>query len=201
MRNRKLTVNLIVCFAILLVWVTTSNGQNGGIITDAQLPKDKQTTLKLYVTAADAYKKWKANPKKILILDVRTPEEYIFVGHANMAMNIPVVFQTYEWDSEKRDFVSKPNPDFVSQVKKWANPSNTILAMCRSGGRGATSVNLLAKAGFKNVYNIIDGMEGDKVDDPGSIFHGKRMRNGWKNSGLPWAYDLNPDQMQLPKHK
>jgi len=22
----------------------------------------------------------------------------------------------------------------------------------------------------------------------GSIYYGKRMRNGWKNSGLPWTY-------------
>ena len=64
--------------------------------------------------------------------------------------------------------------------------------MCRSGGRSALAVNQLAKAGFVNVYNIIDGMEGDNVDDPGSVYHGKRMRNGWKNSGLPWTYDLSP---------
>ena len=37
----------------------------------------------------------------------------------------------------------------------------------------------LQQTGKKNdVYSVIDGMEGDKVDDPESIFHGKRMRNG-----------------------
>ena len=60
------------------------------------------------------------------------------------------------------------------------------------------AVNPLAKAGFVNVYNIIDGMEGDKVNDPGSVNHGKRMRNGWKNSGLPWTYDINPEMIGLP---
>jgi hypothetical protein len=45
---------------------------------------------------------------------------------------------------------------------------------------------------------IIDGMEGDMVDDPDSVFHGKRMKNGWKNSGLPWNYDLDPERMLLP---
>lgn len=198
MKNRKLTVNVIVCFAILLAWVTTTSGQNGSIGTDAGLPKGKQTTLGLYLTAAEAYEKWKANPNKIRILDVRTPEEYIFVGHAEMAMNIPVAFQTYRWDDSKQNFAIKPIPDFVSQVRKWANSSDMILVMCRSGGRSAVSVNLLAEAGFINVYNIIDGMEGDKVDDPESIFHGKRMRNGWKNAGLPWTYDLDLEQMRLP---
>ena len=60
-----------------------------------------------------------------------------------------------------------------------------ILAMCRSGGRSAMVVNALAKAGFTQVYNIIDGFEGDKVEDPESVHHGKRMRNGWKNAA-PW---------------
>ena len=38
-----------------------------------QLPEGKQTTLGLYVTAAEAYEKWKASPDKVMVLDVRTP--------------------------------------------------------------------------------------------------------------------------------
>ena len=53
------------------------------------------------------------------------------------------------------------------------------------------AVNALAKAGFTQVHNIIDGFEGDKVEDPESVYHGKRMRNGWKNSA-PWTYRLDP---------
>jgi hypothetical protein len=41
-------------------------------------------------------------------------------------------------------------------------------------------------------------MEGDKVDDPGSVHHGKRMKNGWKNSGSPWIFDVNPELTYLP---
>jgi rhodanese-related sulfurtransferase len=73
--------------------------------------------------------------------------------------------------------------------------------MCRSGGRSALAVNALAKAGFVNAYNIIDGMEGDKVDDPGSVYIGKRMKNGWKNSGSPWTYDVNPELIWLTKRQ
>jgi hypothetical protein len=36
------------------------------------------------------------------------------------------------------------------------------------------------------------------VNDPENTFHGKQMKNGWKNSGLPWTYDLNLEQMRLP---
>ena len=57
------------------------------------------------------------------------------------------------------------------------------------------AINQLAAAGFVNVYNIINGLEGDRVDDPGSVYNGKHMRNGWKNSGLPWGYDFHPDLM------
>jgi len=93
----------------------------------------------------------------------------------------------------------KPNPHFLAEVKEWAQPDETILVMCRSGGRGAMAVNALAEAGFTKVYNIVDGMEGDMVGDPESAYFGKRMKNGWKNSGLPWTYDVDPEQMRLPK--
>ena len=71
--------------------------------------------------------------------------------------------------------------------------------MCRSGGRSAIAVNLLAQAGFKHAYNITDGMEGDAVADPDSVFQGQRLVNGWKNAGCPWTYNLTPDRMILPK--
>ena len=108
------------------------------------------------------------------------------------------MLQTYQWDASGRKLPMKSNPDFVAQAKKFFKPSDTVLVMCRSGGRSAKAVDRLAEAGFKQVYNIIDGMEGDAVDDPESIFHGKRMKNGWKNSGLPWTYDLDPEKMCLP---
>jgi hypothetical protein len=38
-------------------------------------------------------------------------------------------------------------------------------------------------------------MEGNKVDDPKSVYRGRRMRNGWKNSGRPWTYEINPELM------
>ena len=80
-----------------------------------------------------------------------------------------------------------------------AKPDDTLMVMCRSGGRSAIAVNLLAAAGFENVYNITDGLEGDKVNDPDSAFHGQRLKNGWKNSGCPWTYDLTAERMLLPK--
>jgi len=165
----------------------------------ANIPKGKQTVQKLYVTAKEAYEKWKAEPDKVMIIDVRTPDEHLFVGHPTMAWNIPVAAQTYEWDAAKGQFPMKPLPDFVSRVSEVAKPDDTIMVMCRSGGRSAIAVNLLAQAGFEHAYNIIDGMEGDAVEDPASVFVGQRLKNGWKNSGCPWTYKLTPDRMVLPK--
>ena len=165
----------------------------------ANLPKVKQTTLGFYVTAKEAYEKWKAEPEKVMILDVRTPEELLFVGHPTMAWKIPLTAQTYEWDAAKGQYPMKPLTDFISRVSEVAKPDDTIMVMCRAGGRSAMAVNLLAKAGFKHVYNIIDGMEGDTVEDPASVFLGQHLVNGWKNSGCPWTYKLTPDRMVLPK--
>jgi len=164
-----------------------------------QLPKEKQTALGLYLSAKEAYEHWKTEPDKVKIVDVRTPEEYLFVGHPTMAWKIPVAMQLYEWDAEKKQFPMKPLNDFVSRVREMAHPDDTLMLMCRSGGRSAMACNFLAQAGFSHVYNIVDGMEGDAVQDPESVFVGQRLRNGWKNSGNPWTYKLTPERMLLPK--
>lgn len=165
--------------------------------TIAALPAGKQTVLGLYVTAREAYEAWQAEPEKVMILDVRTPEEFLFVGHPTMAWKIPVAVQVYEWDAETKQFPMKPLPDFVTRVSAIAKPDDLLMVMCRSGGRSAIAANMLAKAGFRKVYNIVDGMEGDTVKDPDSVFHGQRLVNGWKNSGCPWTYDLTPERMVL----
>ena len=66
------------------------------MIDASKLPKAKQTTLGLYVTAAQAYAMWQAAPDKVKVIDVRTPEEFAFVGHPAMAWNVPIAFVTYQ---------------------------------------------------------------------------------------------------------
>ena len=55
--------------------------QSAFVAAELQVSAGKKTTLGLYVTAAEAYEKWKAAPDKVKVIDVRTPEEYAFVGH------------------------------------------------------------------------------------------------------------------------
>ena len=116
---------------------------------NANLPKGKQTALGLYLTAKEAYEKWKAAPHKVKIIDVRTPEEYLFVGHPTVAWKIPVAVQIYEWDPEKQAFPMKPLPDFVSRVHEVAKPDDTLMLMCRSGGDSVVQAQPLTD-GWKN---------------------------------------------------
>ena len=185
--HRKRTI--VLCLLLILVVATVARA--------GEIPDAKRTKLGLYVTAAEAYERWRADPQGVKVLDVRTVEEYVFVGHATMAWNIPFAFQTHEWTQERDRLAMQPNPDFLSLVQEWAEPADTLLVMCRSGGRSAMAVNALADAGYTHVYNVIDGMEGDMVKEPDHPDFGKRTRNGWKNAGLPWTYDLEPARMRI----
>ena len=167
--------------------------------TPPPLDAKKHTEAGRYATALEAFEMWKVSPDKINIIDCRTPEEYAFVGHATMAHNVPSKLWTGKWDTEKKAFSLQDNPDFESQAKKKFGLNDTLMVMCRSGHRSAASVNRLTKAGFKNVINIVDGFEGDKINDDESYFNGKRMKNGWKNSGAPWTWDLNPGLIYAPE--
>jgi rhodanese-related sulfurtransferase len=178
--------------------VTSSSGSPGlDTATSPSIPEGKRTRPGLYVTAKEAYEAWKSAPEQAIVLDVRTPEEYMFVGHPPMAWKVPVAVQSYVWDAVKGQYPMRPLADFVARVQTIAKPDDTLYVMCRSGGRSAIAVNMLAQAGFKKVYQIIDGMEGDPVKDPDSVFNGQRLKNGWKNSGCPWTYKLTPERLLL----
>ena len=168
---------------------------------DRPVAEARQTKLGLYVTAKEAYDMWEADPEGVKILDVRTPEEWVFTGHAPMATNIPFAFLAYAWDDGKKGFPWELNPDFVERVRARFAADDTLLVSCRSGGRAALAIDMLAAAGFTNAYNILDGMEGSRVDDPDSVFNGMRLKNGWKASGLPWTYELDPGRMALPERE
>ncbi len=157
-----------------------------------QIPEAKQTVLGLYVTSAEAHEKRQAAPDKVTLLDVRTPEEFIFVGHPEKAWCIPLGFQSYRWDDLKGHYDLDVNSEFVAQVQERFPPGETLLLMCRSGGRSAMAVNLLAQAGYTDAWNITDGMEGD-------LDEGKRTKNGWKNASVPWTYEDDPKRLRLPE--
>jgi rhodanese-related sulfurtransferase len=102
------------------------------------------------------------------------------------------------WDDAKSTLKLENNSDFVSEVRrrlseKRLGPDGAIVLICRSGDRSAAAANLLADAGFKNVYSVVDGVEGDLAKDGAKA--GQRVLNGWKNAGLPWSYTLEKKKM------
>ena len=110
-----LLVGLAYCYALFAA--PSCSGQE----TKTELPKEKQTTLGLYVTAAQAYEKWKAAPDSVKVIDVRTPEEYAFVGHAEMAWNIPVAFVTYQRKDGKTEYGANRTLISSPRSKNWFN--------------------------------------------------------------------------------
>jgi rhodanese-related sulfurtransferase len=181
MGKRLAVVMVILAFAVICV----SAG-----LADAPKPKKekKQTVLDLNVDAAEALKMVK--DKKAVIIDVRTPQEFVFVGHVGIAPNIP--FKVWTGDFKQKDGKLKPklavSENFVKEVKTKFKPEDTLVLMCRSGARSAAAANVLAKNGFKKVYSMVDGFEGDKAKEGPT--KGKRTVNGWKNVGNPWTYTL-----------
>jgi rhodanese-related sulfurtransferase len=185
-----------ILLAAALIASAAETGKPAAKAEGSELPEKKRTTLGLYVTAAEAYKMWLSAPDKVKVIDVRTPEEYAFVGHPEMSWNIPFAFVTYQRKGGRFEYGSRMNANFVAHVLEVAAPTDVLLVTCRSGGRSALAVNALAAAGFKNAYTVVDGVEGDKVHDPDSVFNGKRMKNGWKNSA-PWVYSIDPEKVIL----
>lgn len=159
---------------------------------EGEIPKDekKRTSLGKYSTAIEAYNMWKASPEKVAVIDVRTPEEYVYVGHPVMAINIPMRNWSGKFDTQKGNVVLENNPQVVAEVRKRFKPDELLMTMCVAGGRSAVAAETLIKAGFTNAFSITDGFEGNKLDEPVNPNHGKRVVNGWKNSA-PWAYDLD----------
>lgn len=170
-------------------------------VDPASLPDIKRTKLGLYLEAKEVPDFIKTHPKT-LFLDLRTPEELLFVGvPAGVDGNVPFGIMNYsKWDDKKKTFVRFPNPDFLANFEYWAldkgtEKSDPIVLICRSGDRSAMGADFLARQGYTNVWSVVDGFEGDLAKDGPNM--GRRVVNGWKNSGLPWSYDLDKTKLLI----
>lgn len=81
-----------------------------------------------------------AKGKNILILDVRTPEEYV-KGHLVNAQLMNYYDNT-----------------FSAQLKTLPK-SKTVIIYCKSGRRSAETLAMMKKLGFHNVYNMLGGFD------------------------------------------
>ena len=105
---------------------------------------------------------------------MRTAEERKFVGHVPETKHVA-------WMT---GLSLSRNPRFARELEAKAGKGETILLLCRSGKRSAAAAEAATKAGFKNVFNILEGFEGD-LDEQ----QRRGAFNGWRHSGLPWVQD------------
>lgn len=192
-------VTTVVALAVLGVFSSSVFAEDW-----SKLNKKKQTTLGLYMTSQQANEHMMKNMEQSLFLDVRTPAELNYLGVTSvMDANVPTdMMDGSAWDDKKSRYKRKHNDNFVADVDarlkaKGLKKTDTVILMCRSGKRSAKAVNELAKNGYTKVYSVVDGYEGDKVKEGEN--KGKRMKNGWKNSGLPWTYSMDKDLMYIDK--
>jgi rhodanese-related sulfurtransferase len=109
-----------------------------------------------------------------ILIDVRTTEEYKYVGHVP---GTPLV----QWQSGP---ALTKNPRFARELAGKAGKNDVILLICRSGKRSAAAAEAATRAGFLRVFNVLEGFEGEITAD------GQRgATGGWRYHGLPWVQD------------
>ncbi len=148
---------------------------------------DTEATLAaIYAKAAAYAKKYRVNyagavePRdawtlfstgSALIVDVRTIEELTLVGQVPDSIHVP-------WAT---GLPMVKNPHFLEQLKAKVPLDKRVLLLCRSAVRSHNAAMAAATAGYRSVYNILEGFEGnlDQRNQRGTL-------GGWRLRGLPW---------------
>lgn len=159
------------------------------------------SAVELGISPEDAYAKTQQTQQKVLLVDVRDPVEIMFIGFTDAVdVNIPfLMVDRSKWNAERNIFDMSRNPQFVEQIKAelakrgW-DEKTEVITMCRSGSeRGEPSAKVLREAGLVNARFVINGFQGSSQKE--GPHAGKRLKNGWQNSGLPWGSKMNADKI------
>lgn len=172
----------------------------------ANVPEIKRTKQERYLDAAEAYALKQQLGEKAYLVDVRTRYEVAYVGMPTVAdANIPYVEHPEDapWDDKAGRFRLDVNSDFGPELARrlagrGLGKEDTLILMCRSGDRSARAANLLHELGYRKVYSVVDGFEGDLAKDGPQA--NQRVVNGWKNAGLPWTYKLDKTKLYFPQY-
>ncbi len=112
-----------------------------------------------------------------VLVDVRSAEERKFVGQVPEGDGIKHV----AWATGTSLI---RNPRFVRELEAKVRKDEPVLLLCRSGKRSALAAEAAAKAGFTQVFNVLEGFEGE-IDAAGQ----RGKSGGWRFHGLPWLQD------------
>lgn len=169
---------------------TAMAGQIETSVDSSKVAKKRKTPFNKYLSAKEAHAAL-LKDASIVLIDVRDPIEINFVGHSSgMDANVPLRTVSKKFKNKKGSYGWKDNKNFVTEVgammkRQGHAKTDVVFVSCRSGVRSAVAARLLHKAGYTNVWNLIEGFEGSKEKKTGI-----RSKNGWRNAGLPWSYKI-----------
>ena len=122
------------------------------------------------------------------IIDVRSVQEYQFVGHIPGSYNIPLYNWADRWDTRRNNFALVRNETFVRDfLKIFPEKDDHYISICRSGHRSKEAVELIVRHGYTKIYNVWEGFEGIAVQDKSLPTYGLKKVDGWINKGLPFT--------------
>lgn len=179
-----------------LIWPALANA-----IDEQHVREKAHTVYRLYLSPYEAFNMKKQQGDRVLLVDVRARADLKYVGASDLIdANIPSRFldPDYTWSGHAKTYRTVENTHLIEDFEKLLKLSNRdketpIILMCTSGSRVPGVAKKLKQAGFKTVYSQYQGFEGIKATDGVNL--GKRKVYGWKNSNLPWGYQLNKDAM------
>lgn len=119
----------------------------------------------------EAWQLFQSHPRAKLV-DIRTPEEWTLIGTVPGAIQVQWKFYP-DWDR---------NPNFLDELEAHVSSGDLIILLCRSGVRSREAAEWLTREGYNDVFNVLEGFEGDKNEA------GQRVIAGWKVRGLPWSH-------------
>ena len=109
--------------------------------------------------------------QEYVLVDVRSKAELDLVGRIPNAVHIEWAFYP--------GMVA--NPEFAVQLQAQIDKNQTIVFMCRTGGRSHNAAVVASELGYK-AYNMLEGFEGEANAEKQ-----RTLINGWKHAGLPWS--------------
>ncbi len=109
-----------------------------------------------------------------ILVDIRTAEERKFVGYVKKSLHIAWATGT----------AFNRNPRFLKELERQVGKDQTIILLCRSGQRSTLAAEAAAEVGFKHIYHVLEGFEGEL-----NTSSQRNRLQGWKLHDLPWEQD------------
>ena len=150
---------------------TAMTSINDILATARERAKDLGLAYSGALTPREAHELQRHAPGARLV-DIRTRAELDWVGRIPGAVEV-------EWSTYPGN---QPNPNFSQQLKQQVDSESLVMFICRSGGRSHAAAVAATRVGYTEVYNVLEGFEGDK-DAQGH----RGTVGGWRHAGLPWS--------------